>query len=204
LPKDSGEIVRTIVPTGPGARGGLQQGDVIIRVNGQPVSPEQTVSFLIANTPVGSRVPIEIVRGGRHQMLTITVGERPTEEQLAKISGGDGGTQDNAPAAGPVATQKALGLSMTPVTPELARAANLPAGVHGVVITALDPNSNAAEKGLQRGDLIISVNNQLVTTPAQVVAVVDAARRAGRSSVLLLVKRANSPELFVGVDLTAP
>ena len=61
--------------------------------------------------------------------------------------------------------------------PELARAANLPASARGVIITAVDPNSDAGEEGLQRGDLIVSVNNQLVTTPAQVVAAVDSARR---------------------------
>ena len=71
-----------------------------------------------------------------------------------------------------------------------------------MIITAVDPNSDAAEQGLQRGDLIISVNNQLVTSPAQVIAAVEAARKAGRPSVLLLVKRGNSPEAFVGVDIS--
>src|SRR4051795_506374 len=86
LPKDSGEIVRSVVPNGPAARGGLQQGDVIVRVNGQPVTPDQTVSYLVANTPVGSRVPLDIIRDGRRQTITVQVGERPTEEALAKIS----------------------------------------------------------------------------------------------------------------------
>jgi serine protease Do len=97
--------------------------------------------------------------------------------------------------------QRALGLSLAPLTPELGRAANLPSTSRGVIITAVDPNSNAGEQGLQRGDLIISVNNQTVTTPAQVIAAVDAARKAGRSSVLLLVKRGTSPEAFVGVTI---
>jgi serine protease Do len=101
-----------------------------------------------------------------------------------------------------VAPQKALGLSLATLTPELARAANLPTGAHGVIITAVDPNSDAADDGLQRGDLIISVNNGIVTSPAQVINAVDAARRAGRSSVLLLVKRGNAPEAFVGVDIS--
>ena len=65
----------------------------------------------------------------------------------------------------------------------------------------MDPNSSSAE-GFQRGDLIMSVNNQPVTSPAQVAAAVEAARKAGRSSVLLLVKRGNSPEQFVGVDIS--
>jgi len=202
LPKDSGEIVRSVVAGGPGARGGLQQGDVIVRVNGQPVSPDQTVSYLIANTPVGSRVPLDIIRGGRRQTVTVQVGTRPTEEEVAR-QGGFGttpGVNDNDQPA--LAPQKALGLSLTPLTPDLARAANLAAGSHGVIVTAVDPNSNAAERGFQRGDLIISVNNQPVTSPADVVAAVETARRAGRSSVLLLVKRGNGPEQFVGVDIS--
>ena len=101
--------------------------------------------------------------------------------------------------AGRSAPQQALGLSLQPLTPELARAAlNLPPTARGVIITAVDPNSDAADKGLQRGDLIMSVNRQPVTTPAQVVAAVEAARRAGRTSVLLLVKRGAAPEAFVG------
>jgi serine protease Do len=202
LPKDTGEIVRSVVAGGPAARGGLQQGDVILRVGGQAVTPDQTVSYLIANTQVGSRVPLEVIRGGRRQTVTVTVGERPTEQELAKLSGGGATTDQGTGTTGPVAPQKALGLSLATLTPELARAANLPAGAHGVIITAVDPNSDAGDEGLQRGDLIVSVNNQLVTSPAQVIGTVDAARKAGRSSVLLLIKRGTSPEAFVGVDIS--
>ena len=92
---------------------------------------------------------------------------------------------------------------MAPLSPELARAANLPATARGVIITAVDPNSDAGDEGLQRGDLIVSVNNQLVTTPAQIVSAVDTARRTGRASVLLLVKRGNAPEAFVGIDISS-
>jgi serine protease Do len=71
-----------------------------------------------------------------------------------------------------------------------------------VLITAVDPNSSAGDQGLQRGDLIVSVNNQLVTTPAQIIAAIDASRKAGRTSVLLLVKRGSAPEAFVGINIT--
>ena len=87
---------------------------------------------------------------------------------------------------------------MQPLTPPMAqRGSTCRATARGVVITAVDPNSDSAEEGLQRGDLIMSVNRQQVTTPAQVIAGVEAARRAGRTSVLLLVKRGASPEQFV-------
>ena len=126
----------------------------------------------------------------------------PTEEALAKISGGGATTPDGTPTPAPVVPQKALGLSLATLTPELARAANLPASAHGVIVTAVDPSSDASDEGLQRGDLIISVNGNLVTSPAQVIAAVEAARKTGRPSVLLLVKRGNSPEAFVGVDIS--
>lgn len=199
LPKDRGEIVRSVVVDGPADRGGLKQGDVILRVNGREVTPEETVSYLIANTQVGSRATLDIVRAGKRQTVSLVVGQRPTEEELAKLGGVDNApSNDNSPAN----PQRALGLSLAPVTPELARAANLPPNSRGVIITAVDPNSDAGDEGLQRGDLIISINQQLVTTPAQVVAVIDGARRSGRSSVLLLVKRGNAPEGFVGIDIS--
>jgi len=204
LPKDRGEIVRSIVPGGAAARAGLQQGDVVLSVNGRAVTPDETVSYLIANTSVGSRVPVEIVRGGRRQTVQVTVAQRPSEEELAKQVGGGGNAfpeNDNGGTTAPAPANQVLGLSLQPLTSDIARAVNLPATARGVIVGRVDPNSDAAEKGFQRGDLIISVNQQPVTSPAQVVAAVDAARRAGRPSVLLLVKRGQAPEFFLGLNL---
>ena len=94
LPKDRGEIVRSVQPNEPAARAGIQQGDVILRVNNQEVNPDQTVSYLIANTPVGSRVPVDLIRNGRRMTLQVTVQQRPTEEELARQLGVD---QDQEP-----------------------------------------------------------------------------------------------------------
>jgi serine protease Do len=201
LPKDSGEIVRSVQPGDPAAKAGIQQGDVIVSVNRQPVNPDQTVSYIIANTAVGSRVPVELIRDGKRQTVTVTVGQRPTEEALAALTGGgagDGVEPDGSPTA---ATQQALGLSLQSLTPSMATALNLPPAAKGVVITNVDPNSDAASKGLQRGFLIMSVNRQQVTTPAQVVTAIDTAKKAGRTSVLMLVKRGTAPEAFVGIEI---
>ena len=201
ISKDTGELVRSVVPGAPGGRAGLVQGDVIVKVNGQQVTPDQTVSYLVANTSVGSRVPLEIIRSGKHATVYVTIAERPTEEALAKLSGGSVGTATTSGPT-PTATQRALGLSLSPLTPELGRAANLPAAARGVIVTSVDPNSNAGEQGLQRGDLIVSVNNQAVNTPGQIIAAVDSARKGGRSSVLLLVQRGSTPGVFVGIDIS--
>jgi serine protease Do len=204
LPKDQGELVRSVVPGGPADRAGIKQGDIILRVNGQQVTPEQTVSYLIANTPVGQRVPLDIVRNGRRMTVQVTTAQRPTEEALARIDGvedGDDG-QETAPNGGSAQAQRALGLGLTPLTPDLARRVNLPPEARGVVITAVDPASDAAERGLQRGDLVISVNNRAVGSAADVVAAVAEARRAGRTSVVLLVRRGRGAEQFIGVDIS--
>ena len=89
--KNSGELVRSVVAGGPASRGGLQQGDVIVGVGGHAVSQDQSVSYLIANSKVGSRVPLDVIRKGKRQTVYVTLGDRPTEEQLAKISGGGSG-----------------------------------------------------------------------------------------------------------------
>jgi serine protease Do len=201
IPKNRGEIVRAVQPGDPAAKAGIQQGDVIVAVDGKEVNPDQTVSYLVANIPVGTRVPITVIRNGKQVTIPVTITQRPTEEELSKQlnQGTPGGTDQGSGSA----TQgSSLGLSLQPMSPQIARALNLPAGTAGVVITAIDPSSDAAEKGLQRGDVIVAVQGQRVTTPAQVAAAVDAAKRAGRTSVLLLVKRGSAPEAFIGIDIS--
>lgn len=203
LPKDTGEIVRAVQLGTPAAAAGIQQGDVIVAVNGKPVTSDQTVSYLIANTPVGSRIPVEVVRNGRHLTIPVTVTERPSQEQLNKELGQEdqSTSQNNAPAT---PTSKSLGLSLQPLTPPIAQSLKIASNLKGVVVTAVDPNSDAADKGLQRGDVIMSVNQQPVTNPAQVTAIVDAARKTGRTNVLLLVKRGTDVPAFVGVEIPKP
>lgn len=204
IPKGRGELVRSVVPSGSAARAGIQQGDVILTVNGRAVTDENTVSYLIANTPVGSRVPVEVVGAdGRRRTVQVSVAQRPSEEELARQAGGDQGAfpeNDNNPAPAVPANQS-LGLTLQALTPEIARATNLPANARGVIIARVDPNSDAAEKGLRRGDLILSVNRQAVTQPSQVAAAISSAKAARRTSVLLLVKRGTAPEQFIAVDI---
>ena len=155
LPKDRGEIVRSVVPGEPAARAGIQQGDVIVRVGGREVTPDETVSYIIANTSVGSRVPVEIIRDGRRQTLQVQVGQRPTEEELARQAGGG---EDEGQALGeeaPVAPGSALGPFAAAAQSRRSSArSTCPQTMRGVVITSVDPGSDAAEKGIRRGDVI--------------------------------------------------
>ena len=200
LPKNRGEIVARVEPGQAAARAGIKQGDVIVKVNNQDVTPDNTLSYIVANLPIGSRVPIELIRDGKRSTVTAVVGQRPPEEQLAQADGfGEDG--DDTPDQGTQSTSTALGLSLQALTPQIAGQLGVQANTQGVVIGSVDQSSDAAAKGLRRGDLILSINQTPVTTPQAVAAIVAQARKANRDSVVLLVQRGNAPPRYLGVSL---
>ncbi len=206
LPKNLGEIVGRVEPGYPAAKAGIQQGDVIVKVNGQDVTPDNTLSFIVANLPIGSKVPIELYRRGQKVSVVAIVGERPPEEQLAGQLGGDdgdddNGTPDSGAAAQSQATRATLGVTLQALTPQIAQQLGVPATVKGVVIASVDPSSDAASNGLKRGDVILSINQQPTLTVAAAAALIDAAKKAGRDTVLLLVERGTQPAIYIGVKL---
>jgi serine protease Do len=210
IPKDRGELIRAVTPGGAAARAGIQQGDVITTVAGRAVTPDESLAYLVSQQPVGSRIPIELIRNGRRQSVTVQVAERPTEEELARLNGIETDRElreapSDQQSAGQRSARASLGVAVQALTPDIARSLRITdPNVRGVVVTSVDPNSDAGAKGIQQGDVILSVNQQPTTTPEQAAAAVEAARRAGRTSVLLYVRRANNPPLYIGVDLAAP
>ncbi|HYJ29299.1 MAG TPA: Do family serine endopeptidase [Allosphingosinicella sp.] len=211
IERNRGELIRSVSPGGPAARAGLQQGDVVMSVNNQPVTPEQTASYLISTLPVGSRVPFEILRDGQRRAVTVTLAERPTEEELGRLNqnqeGGPaaappGGTKE-AQSSGQRSTREGLGLTVQTLTADVARELRLDPSLRGVVVTAVDSNSDAAVKNLQPGDVILSIDNRPTRTPEEAAAAVAAARQARRRTVLLLVRRGNQPPLYIGVQIAA-
>lgn len=205
LPKNRGELVARVEPGQAAARAGVQAGDVIITVNNRAVTPDETLSFIVSNLPVGSRIPIELIRDGRRQTVTATLIERPTDEQLAATLGGgqNGGMAPEDDTTTSPATRESLGVAVQPLTPEIARQVGVTATTRGLVIATVDPSSDAAAKGLQRGDVIVNAGQRPVATAADLSAAIAAAKAAGRSSVLLQIQRAGNPQRFVGIRFTA-
>jgi len=208
IPHNRGEFVQAVEPGQAAASAGIKAGDVVLRVAGKDVTPQQTLSYIVANITPGTRIPVEIVRDGRRMTVNATVGKRPSEEELAKNTFDQNPqANDNNPFNDPPTTQgegvaeKALGLSVLPVTPTIARQLGMPESTRGLVVNAVDGSSDAGSKGLQRGDIILSANYQDVATVSDLEAAIRDAKAARRSAVLLRVQRRGQPAAYVPVRL---
>ncbi len=202
LAKNRGEFVQGVEPGQGADKAGIKAGDVIVRVGGREVTPDETLSFIVSNLPIGSRIPIDIIRNGKAMTLNAVVGERPPEDQLQQF-GGDPDEDFSQPEGqqDAQAAQQALGLSVQELTPSILRQLGLDAGTRGVVIAAVDQASDAGAKGLRRGDVILSANNRPTTTEAQLGAIVAEVRKSGRGAVLLQVLRRGQPPAFIAIRL---
>ena len=191
IPKNQGEVIARVEPAGPAARAGLRAGDVVTRVNGQAVTPDQTLSRLVAAVQPGGSARLDVIRDNRPQTINVAVATRPTQEQLAAIVGQ--GTDDfsaEADTAVPTPTTgNGLGVTVQPLTPQIARSVGVDSTVQGVVIAAVDASSDAGQKQLKRGDVITAVNFSPVRSAADLSARVAAARSQGRDRVILSVQR---------------
>lgn len=205
LEKNRGEFVQRVEPGEAAQKAGIQAGDVITKVNGKTVTPDQTLSYLVANLPIGTNVPIELVRDGKTIKVNATLGTRPSEEELAGNSFDPDaeenalGQEDNGASA--QATAEALGLSVVDLTPAIARQIGVASTQKGVVVSTVDPSSDAAQKGIKRGFLITSVNRQPVNSAADLDSAINSAKRSNRGAVLLQIRRGARDPQFVAVRL---
>ena len=204
IPENRGEFIQRVERGEAAERAGLQAGDVVLTVDGKAVTPEQTLSFIIANIAPGTTVPVEYLRDGERHTARVTVGRRPSAEQLAQqqfnLNEEEGSNEPILPSASGLIEQR-LGLQVTALTPVIARQLGLGEGVTGVVVANVDPNADAARKGLTRGTVIYSAQYQDVATPAQLEAVVRSAVAENREAILLRIQPRGGPAITVPVRL---
>jgi serine protease Do len=200
LPKNSGEIIGRVEPGGPAAKGGLRSGDVVTRVNGTAVTPDTTLSYLVANVAPGQTAKLDVIRDGRPTNVTVTTTVRPAEEVLAQVGSDDDSFSDDDQATPGAPATNGIGVTVQPLTAAIARSIGVDSTVQGVVIAAVDPSFDAGQK-LRRGDVIVSVNSIPARSAADVQRGVAAAKAAGRPQVLLSVVRGRNPAAFIAVKI---
>ncbi len=172
-----GALIADVTPDGPGAKASLQKGDVVVGLNGEPVSDYSGFRLRVSQMAPGTTVKLDIIRKGQKQQITATLEEFP-ETQAASA------TPEPEPGENVLE-----GVQVRTLTPEIGQQLNLPGGTRGVVISRVDPNSTAADAGLRRGDVIQEVNHNPVGNVQQFRA---ALRDAGNQPVLLLINRAGA------------
>ena len=189
-----GAIVNNVVAGGPAEDAGFEVGDVVLEVNGETVENNLDLTRKVGDLVVGERVRFHIFRGDRERNLTVTIGERPGEQELASL--GDGGPSTDAPSTG-----TAFGMALVRPDEETQRRLGLGPN-EGLMIADIERTGEAASKGLSAGDVILEVAGETVSTSDQFSQAVDQARDNGRSAVLLLVQN-DEVRRFVALSLTA-
>ncbi len=201
LEKNRGEFVQRVVAGEGGEKAGLKEGDIVLKVDGQDVSPEKTLSYIVANKKPGTRIPLDILREGKPMRLNAVVGTRPPEEKLAQSNFNPEENKDfDKSADSPDATiiRDSIGISVIPLDAEIARQLGMGADTKGVVIDIAGQGSGA-QAGLRRGDVIVSATYQPVTTAAALASAIRAAKTAGRGAILLGVKRRGATTQYATV-----
>jgi serine protease Do len=191
---NKGAMVAELVPGGPAAKAGFEQGDIVTAIDGQAVDDATDLTTRVAAVPAGQATTFSVSRQGKLMQVKVTIGTRPDERVASNAPPKDGML---APSSA-----NAAGLGLSSLTPESKKSFNIAETViTGAVITKVDPDSDAADKGLQPGDVVMRVGNRIVRTPTDFQTGVAEAKKGGRTSVLLLVAHSQGGTGFVAIDI---
>jgi serine protease Do len=177
----NGVLIGDVTAKGPAAQAGVKPGDVVIKMNGQPVADASSLRLRVSQTDPGTTVPLTVLRDGNPVNLSVKLGELPGDHDK---------TADNGSAQGTL-----QGLQVEPLTPAMRQQMHLGSDSNGVVVSQVDPNGAAAASGIREGDIIQEVNHQAVTTVSDFER---AMHSAGNRAILLRIVR-DGTGLFVAI-----
>jgi serine protease Do len=188
-----GAVVTDISPGGPGEKAGLKTGDVITAINGAKVQDSTELTLAVTQHAPGETVNLDVVRNGQPQKLSVTLGQRPTGLEWAegkRGQGRDNGSDENDSGG----NTSARGITVEPLTPELAQQVNVPPTTKGVIVTDVDQGSAAAGSGIVQGDVITGVDRKPVAAVQDFTRLINGAQG---KSVLVTVNHGGFTRFLV-------
>lgn len=183
-----GVIITSVSPNSPAEKAGIKQGDVIVSFNGVNLNDGNELRNRVAQTAPNTSAAIGILRNGNAQTVNVTLGEFQPKTEVAAT---DKGSSNSEPLNGK------LGLSLEPLTPQIAQRFNLKDSPNGLVVTNVQAGSAADEAGIEPGDVILQINRQPVKTVDEIKA---ATTKTKANSALFLINRGGQ-NLFISVEI---
>jgi serine protease Do len=190
-----GALVAGVDERGPAKPAGIEPGDVIVKFDGKDIKEMRDLPRVVADTPVGKQTPVVVIRKGKEETKTVTLGRLEDGEKLAAADPKSEGTPDKS------VVKKTLGLELTNMSDDLRKRYKIKDTVKGVIITGVDANSPAADKRLAPGDVIVEIAQEAVANADELQAKIDKLKKDGRKSALLLVAGADGELRFVALSL---
>lgn len=182
ISEQSGVLINEVQPNSAGAKAGIQRGDVITAIDGERIEDSNVLRNKIAGTRPGTEIRLSLLRDGNPLEVTATLDELEVENTANqnRQQNNDGGENNPQNQSGK------LGLSLQPMSPEMAKQMNLASGSEGLVVTDVSQSGPAAEAGIARGDVILEINRQQV---GSIDAVQSALNASGSNPILVLISR---------------
>lgn len=195
LDKPRGALVLEVTEDGPAAKSRLEVGDIILSFDGKPVDEMRELPRLVAETKVGKEVAVDIWRGGKRRTFEVTLGELEEESPQAETaqSGGDKNSQTSSEG------ESVMGMRIAPLTSALRDRLGVKDGAAGLVVLDVSRDGEAAKSGLRRGDLILRVGEEDVTTVKGFTQALSRLKKKGRNYALVRILRAGE-----GAFITLP
>ena len=191
-----GALIAGVEDKGPAKPAGIEPGDVVVKFDGKEIKEPKDLSRVVAGTAVGKEVDVVIIRKGAEETRKVTLGRLEDTDKAVPASA----KTKEEPAEKPV-TQKALGLDLATLSKDLRSRYKIKDSVKGVIITNVDSTSDAAEKRLSAGEVIVEVAQEAVSNATDVKKRVDALKKDGKKSILLLVSTAEGELRFVALSV---
>ncbi len=198
LPAARGALIAAVGENGPAMKGGMLAGDVVIRFNGQEVREMRNLPRIVAGSEIGKTVDVVVIRKGKEQTLKIQVAKlaEPDKKPNKQTS-----VQPQQQPSQKAAQNRTLGLELTALNEELRRRYRLKNDLKGLVVTGVDPDSSAAEQNVEAGVILVEVSGEAVASTADMRSRVEALKKAGKKSALLLLVNPGGEQRFVAVAI---